>query len=220
MLQTGSEEITSSCFSPLRREKEQTALFLPHGVKLGFTGAGEMHKQIIKHIKFAARGEEEKWQNLLSPKLHHTCYHPGEVAGAKLHTHTNHSAPLLFRHPVQSPLHCKEGSARPQFATELDHPRRAQGTALRCFSSLGGSIHILMASCPWHMDILIAVSSQSSLQLCCLPHPLPVPVLSQKIPEFVLHIRGNKEPSPAHIIALHLCALLWDAVETIAKNRI
>lgn len=175
-----------------------------------------MHKQIIKHIKFAARGEEEKWQNLLLPKLHHTCYHPGEVAGAKLHIYKSLCSSAL--HPVQSPLHCKEGSARPQFAMELDHPRRAQGTALRGFSTLGCSIHILMASCPWHMDILIAVPSQSSLQLCCLPHPLPV--LSQKIPEFVLHIRGNKEPSPAHVIALHLCALLWDAVETIAKTRI
>lgn len=36
---------------------------------------GERPKEIIKYIHFAARGEGEKWQSLLSPMdmLHLTC---------------------------------------------------------------------------------------------------------------------------------------------------
>lgn len=74
--------------------------------------------------------------------------------------YTNHSAPLPFLHPVESPLHYKEGSARPQFAMELGHPRGAQRTALRCFSTLGCSIHSLMASCLFP-ELLAAVLSPS-----------------------------------------------------------
>lgn len=86
-------------------------------------------------------------------------YYPGEVAGQN-YIDTNHSTPLLFLCPVQIPLHCKEGSARPQFAMELDHPRRAQGTARRCFSTLGCSILILIDSCLFP-ELLAAVLSSS-----------------------------------------------------------
>lgn len=78
----------------------------------------------------------------------------------QIYIYTNHSTPLLFYCPVQIPLHCKEGSARPQFAMELDHPRRAQGTAQRCFSTLGCSIHILIDSCLFP-ELLAAVLSPS-----------------------------------------------------------
>lgn len=73
---------------------------------------------------------------------------------------TNRSTPLLFLHPLQTPLHCKEGSARLQLAMELDHPRRAQETALRCFSTLWCSIHILLASC-LSPELLTSVLSPS-----------------------------------------------------------
>lgn len=164
-----------------------------------------MHKQIIKYIKFAVRERER------SSRI---CSHPSFVTTVSTQEKLTLllTAPLLFLGPVQIPLHCKQGSSRPQFAMELDHPRRTQGTALRCFSTLGRSIDILMASCRFP-ELLPAAPSPSPTASTSTEPETPCTRAS------VLRIRGDKEPSPAYIIALCLHALLWDVVEIIAKNQ-
>lgn len=72
LLQAGNEEIASSCLSHLGREKEQTTLLLPHGVRLGFTGTGgnaqtdyQMHQ-----IRSQGRGREVAEFALTQASLH------------------------------------------------------------------------------------------------------------------------------------------------------
>lgn len=118
-----------------------------------------MHKQIIKHSEFAA-GERKRSGRICSHPSFITPFTTQEKLLGQNYIYTNQSTPLLFLHPVQIPLYWKEGSARSQFAMKLDHARRAQGTALRCFSPLGCSIHILVASCLFP-ELLAAVLSPS-----------------------------------------------------------
>lgn len=157
-------------------------------------------------------GERERSGRICSHPSFITLVSTQEKLLEQNYIYTNRSAPLLFLGPVQTPLHCKEGSARPQLAMELDHLRRAQGTALRCFSTLGCSIDILIASCLFPELLPAALSHSPTVSTSTEPE-------TPCTREFMLHIRGDKEPSPAHIIALHLHTLLWDAVEITAKNQ-
>lgn len=49
------------------KEGEGAALSLSHGVRRVYRNWGGRPKEIIKYICFAARGDGEKWQSLVSP---------------------------------------------------------------------------------------------------------------------------------------------------------
>lgn len=149
-------------------EGEGAALSLPHGVRQGFPGTGEGHLNRLSNTSILQPGQRERsgricshpWICFISPAS------TQEKMLGKNHIYTNCSAPLLFpgqlQTPLQGELQGEEGGDGPLFAIELDHPRRVQrGTLIRrCFSTLGCSILILVAS-RLFSELLPAVLSPS-----------------------------------------------------------
>lgn len=136
-------------------EGEGAALFLPHGVRQGSTGTGGREAQIDYQIhQFCSHS----WICFISPA--------GTQEKVLVENHTQ-IALLLCSGLVSRRSLCKgswkEGSAGPHFAMEPNHPRRALGAALSCFSTLGCCVLIVMASCLFS-ELLPAFPTSAELE--------------------------------------------------------
>lgn len=141
--------ITSFCLSPPRREKERPSL-CPMVWDKGLQELGREAEGDYQIHPFCSQG---RWREVAEFGLTHW-YASSHLLAPKRRCwgkiiYTQIALLVCSSLACCRPLckgSCKEGSAGPHFAMELDHPRTVQGTALRCSSILGCSILNLVTS--------------------------------------------------------------------------